>query len=111
MSLNEQILEAIQGCTAGDYCQRSALGMARTWVDKRKPVDRPVKYGDGDWQVRDDLAEELVGIMEANPADRLDYIQALGEARAWVNAPFVDPTMQGQKTGKAILKPKDSKGK
>lgn len=107
--LNEKILRVVQTVGRNDYLQRSAIGIARSWVDKRKPVERPVKYGDGDWEARDDLAVELVGIMVGEPATREEYIGALAEARAWVNEPVLDPTMLGQQNRKPTLKPGDKK--
>jgi len=107
--LNAKILAVIQTVGRNDYLQRSALGMARSWVDKRKPIDRPEKYLDGSWEKRDDLAASLVAIMEDNPSERADYILALGKAREWVNEPFIDPTMLGQRAGKQLQKPKDTK--
>lgn len=103
--LNEQILTAVQGCTAGDYCQRSALGMARTWVDKNKPLERPVYTGVVGWKQRDDLAEQLIAIMEAEDSERDERVTALNAARAVVNAPYLDPSMMGQQEGKALLRP------
>ena len=39
MSLSEQMAECVMSSGLNDYDQRSALGMARTWVDKRAPIE------------------------------------------------------------------------
>lgn len=99
-NLSDGVLAIVQGSPLGDRDVRSALGMARSWMDNGKAIVRTnAVYG-----VRDDLAEEL--ITEIRDMDREDSLVALSDAREWLNAPFTDPTMNGQKTGKAvILKP------
>lgn len=98
--LNDRVLAVIQASGTNDYDQRSALGMARTWLDKHEPVVRTSHvYGK-----RDDLAGAIIAEIET--MDRDDALDALREARTFVNAPYLDPTMNGQRLGRAaILKP------
>lgn len=105
--LTEQVLTAVQA-TAGhlnDYGQRSAIGMARGYLDTPKFKEgntSDAKLG------RDALASELVSLMEGHSEE--DCVAALIEARKWVNAPFVDEGMLGFRAGgKDLLKPGDKK--
>ena len=100
IELNKRILEAVLESGLNDYDQRSALGMARTWVDQQKPVKRSEMKG---YEKRDDLAELLVGIMEEEEADPDECVAALAAARAKVNEPYLDPTMLG--VGRRLSKP------
>lgn len=102
--LGSQVLERVQASGLSDQDQRSALGIARTWVEKQKPVPRSVIPG---YEKRDDLATELVAILEGSAAEPKQCIKALGEARKVINRPYQDPTMQGHKTKLELLKPKD----
>lgn len=109
MSLTEQMIECVEAASVNvnDYDQRSAIGMARTWVDRREPIK---------WKVeqihvpnRDKLAEDLVALMEGVD-DRDEMIEALQGVRAHVNAPFVDPSMLGWRASRReMLKPRDVK--
>ena len=107
MSLNEQIIECVMEYSGGDYAQRSALGMARTWVDKGK-FERPEKHGEGSWRTRDDLVERLITIFEASGAESEACVAALNAAREKVNAPY---QQQSLVMGTAKQKPKDEKKK
>lgn len=106
MSLNEQVLAAVQGAVKlNDYGQRSAIGMARSYLDTQKFKEAnslDLKVG------RDALASELVSLMEGHSEE--DCIAALQEARAWVNAPFVDEAMLGFQAGRVgLMKPGEKK--
>jgi hypothetical protein len=82
-------MEATKGkMTDGD--QRSALGMARTWLDKHEDIVRQSNFA-GQFKRRDDLAIALVEIFRAG--DRGECLAALQEARARLNKPFEDPSM------------------
>lgn len=97
--LADGVLALVQGSGVSDSDQRSALGMARTWLEKGQPIVRaPESFG---LRGRDDLAEALIG--EIAGMDKADAVEALGVARDWVNAPFVDPSMNGQKFGRAKI--------
>jgi hypothetical protein len=109
MELFEQVMACIDGSGTNDYQQRSALGIARTWVDKRKPHERVVHKENANETKRDDLAEKLIELFEAVPAGKDEYIDALTAAREVINLPYFDPRSNGAKTGKAILKPRDKK--
>ena len=105
MELFEQMMGAIGESGTNDYQQRSALGIARTWVEKRKPHERVVYKELANETKRDNLAEKLIALMDANPQTKAEYIDALAEVREEINKPFFDPRSNGAKTGKAILKP------
>ena len=102
--LNEQIISAVMNSGLNDYDQRSAIGMARTWVDKREPI----KYNPEqiEYPKRDQLAKDLVALMEATPAENEEYVEALAAARREVNRPFqnVDTRSRG-----SLLKPGEKK--
>lgn len=107
--LNDRILEAVQESSAriDDYGQRSAIGMARSWIDSGKPIEREINLADK-YTARDDLAEALVTIMEGFDASRQEQVNALAVAREWVNAPFLDSTMNGQRDKGNLLRPGDA---
>lgn len=100
--LTSRIQECVRASGLGDVDQRSAIGIARTWVEKRKPLKRSEIDG---FEKRDDLAAALVGIMEEIPSDPKDYTKALAKVRAEINEPFRDSTMLGAKA--RLEKPKD----
>ncbi len=108
MSLTEQMIECVAAAVkVNDYDQRSAIGMARTWVDRREPIKW--KAEQVEYPNRDQLAKDLVALMEGVD-DRDEMIEALQGVRAHVNAPFVDPSMLGwQAARREILKPRDAK--
>jgi len=96
--LSEAIIACVESSGLNDDDQRSAIGMARTWVDKREPIKwnpEQVHY-----EKRDQLAANLVAIIEANPAEDEEYVKALQAARAVVNAPFQVETHGGARLGK-----------
>lgn len=107
MSLAKQITEAVQATDGklNDYGQRSAIGMARSYLDTQKfkePNSLDLKAN------RDALANELVSLMEGHSEE--DCIAALQEARKWVNAPFVDEAMLGFQAGRVgLMKPGEKK--
>jgi hypothetical protein len=102
-SLNDAVLGAVQGAPLDDYGQRSAIGIARSWIDNgHKPIEREKNPADK-YVHRDDLAEDLVVILEGHA--REDAIEALQYARTVINAPFRDPGMNGQMVKQNILKP------
>lgn len=99
--LSELMIARIEAAKAkvNDHDQRSAIGMARTWVDRREPIKRnseQIEYPN-----RDQLAKDLVAEMEAHPAENSEYVEALLEARKHINAPY----LLAGRTGGAILKP------
>ena len=100
--LTKQVVAAVQAtaATVNDSDQRSALGMARTWVEKREPIKRQTYFVDF-FRRRDDLAEELVRIMAE--ADKGECLDALDEARNWVNAPFRNPAMLARAKQRAAM--------
>jgi len=108
--LDAAILAKIQESAVkiNDYDQRSALGMARTWIDKAKlDTWNPERHKDMiEVPNRDQLAKDLVAILETSD-DVDEMVGALAGARAWVNAPFIDSSMLGQRS--ALLKPKEKK--
>jgi hypothetical protein len=95
--LNASVLACIQTSGANEYDQRSALGMARTWLENGKPVARDVGFT----HKRDDLAEAL--IEEIRDHDKVESVAALQAARTFINAPYLDPTMKGQGPTRAAL--------
>jgi hypothetical protein len=102
--LSDQVLERVQTSGLSDQDKRSAIGMARTWVEKRKPIKRSEISG---YEKRDDLAVAIISIMEASAAESKQCIAALKHARAVINRPFRDSTMLGVKAGLELVKPKD----
>jgi|ERR1041384_825671 hypothetical protein len=83
--LNDLIISLVTESGLNDYDQRSAIGMARNWVDKREPIkSNPEQV---QFPKRDKLARDLVAAMEENPAEESEYVAALNEARKIVNAP------------------------
>jgi len=104
--LNDRVMNAILDTqsTMPDNDQRSAIGMAESYLRTGKAIVRqtihPTLYAR-----RDDLAERFVEIVQVE--DKNDAKMALRLAREYINAPFIDPTMNGQLDGKArIEKPK-----
>lgn len=109
MSLTEQMIESVtvSSVKVNDYDQRSAIGMARTWVDRREPIKWKVEQVE--YPNRDQLAKDLVALMEGVD-DRDEMIDALQGVRAHVNAPFADPSMLGWRAGRRdLLKPGEKK--
>lgn len=102
--LKQRIMGALSGSGLGDVDQRSAIGMARTWVEKREPVKRSVIGG---YEKRDDLAISLVAIMEEAAAPREEYLAVLAEARRALNEPFRDAAVVGSRSHVELLKPKE----
>lgn len=101
--LNERVLTLVVESGLTDSDQRSALGMARSWLATGRAIKRQT-YFVGLFRRRDDLAEALVG--EMVEADRGDCGIALAAAQEFVNAPFIDLTMNGQRFGRReLLKP------
>lgn len=81
--LSEQISSHLQDSKLSDSDQRSALGMARTWVDKREPFVPTVAR---EFHRRDELAQGLIDLLvEAEPEEA---IAALASAREVINAPY-----------------------
>lgn len=98
--LKDEIMAAVMATTETmtDADQRSAIGMARTWIENGKPIARQ-NYHQAVYKRRDDLAETLVSIMTGHDPD--DCVAALQAVRAAVNAPFIDPTMVGWQAARA----------
>lgn len=110
--MNEALSQAVMECVlassahVNDYDQRSALGMARSWLDNQEPIrwnPDQVHY-----PLRDALAEELVKLIEE--AEPEDAIVALSLAREKVNEPFLDPGMaRFREGGRTLAKPGKNK--
>ena len=90
--LNETVLAAVTGSGINDYDQRSAIGMARMWLDNPKSLKLAANPADL-YAGRDQLAADLVLLMDGR--ERVECVEALSAARAEVNAPFLDPAMLG----------------
>lgn len=103
--LSDQIIALLDLSGINDYDQRSAIGMARSWVDNQKPITwNPEQVQNAK---RDQLAKDIVMLLGENPADEAEYVAALSEARAHVNAPFQVATHSGQRLGKPGEKKKE----
>lgn len=94
----KQVVESVTTASLGDHDQRSAIGMARSWLDERKlklaiPGLEKVHAG------RDSLAQALVAMFDGVKDD--DAIAALAAARAKVNEPFVDGAMRDFQAARA----------
>lgn len=94
--LDEQVTKVVLDLsgTINDYDQRSAIGMARSWIDNGElAVWHPDKSKDQvQYPKRDALATAIVEIL-AGATKREDMVAALAGARAKVNEPFVDASM------------------
>ncbi len=116
MSLQKQMIEAVKatnpqeltptgmGVGLNDYDQRSAIGMARSWVDNREPIRWKVEQIE--YPNRDQLAKDLVSLMEASPATDEEYVEALKAVRKHVNAPYLRESVH---TGADLRKPGEKK--
>lgn len=103
--LSDQIITLLTASEINDYDQRSALGMARSWVDNQKPITwNPEQVQNAK---RDQLAKDIVALLEENPADEAEHVEALLKAREHVNAPFQVETHSGQRLGKPGEKKKE----
>jgi hypothetical protein len=86
MSNNEptpNILSLLQASNLVDYDQRSALGIARTWLEKHEafvPTTHP------SYQKRDALAQLLID--RVAELDHEDAVTELAHAREVINEPF-----------------------
>lgn len=96
MSLREDVKELVRSAAVGDADQRSALGMARRWMDKPESL---VRSEHELMKGRDDLAFGLVALLEGEP--RREGIKALTAAREMVNETFRDPSMLGFQAARA----------
>lgn len=95
-TVNEQILALIQAFSGSDYDQRSALGMARTWIDGNEPIFSTHEA----YKSRDKLAQDLIAALEASGAEREEMTAALANARSVVNEPFRVDSFVGTAKGK-----------
>lgn len=95
--VRDRVMALIEGtvATMADFDQRSALGMARSWIENAKPIKRNdfQQQFKGTYAQRDDLAEALVMAMQGGEPD--EQIVALAGAREFINKPFEDPAMLG----------------
>lgn len=101
--LDKKITAIVQGSSCSDRDQRSALGMARTWVEKQKePFYNPTR---AECRLRDNLTRELITALLESGCNGEEMAAALAAARKTINAPFkVDSFV-----GTAGLKPKEQK--
>lgn len=90
-SFQKTVVAAVAGSGLNDYHQRSAIGMARGWLDSQK-LKLAANTADL-YPGRDQLASDLVALMDGR--SRKDCIAALQVARAEVNAPFENEAMLG----------------
>lgn len=113
MKLVDQLWAAIEATkdTVNDYDHRSAIGMARSWVDNQKPITWNADQIE--YRNRDDLAKALVKLLEGH--DYEAQIDALYEVRKRVNAPYLDPRMAGRNAAREkrgeLLTPKGRKAR
>ena len=90
--LNGQVLSIMQTQPPmTDWDQRGALGCARIWLEHKDKEPWQADYYKAEFARRDALTLQLVETLRDVPVD--EAIEALREARAWVDAPFVDPRM------------------
>lgn len=97
-TLTKQVVDTVTTASLGDNDQRSAIGMARSWLDERKlklagPGLEKVHAG------RDSLAQSLVAMFDGVKEE--DAIAALAAARAKINEPFVDGAMKDFQAARA----------
>lgn len=101
--LNGRVLGCVQAvsATVNDYDQRSAIGMARSWIDNGElAVWHSDKSKDQvQYPKRDELAGAIVEVLAG--AKREDMVAALASARAAVNEPFRDASMAGFRVARA----------
>jgi hypothetical protein len=77
------ILSLLQSSNLVDYDQRSALGIARTWLEKHEPL---VPTTHPSYQKRDALAQQLIDrVAELDPEAA---VAELAHARSVINEPF-----------------------
>lgn len=98
MTLKADIQTILDASLTGDADKRSALGMARSFIDDRKEIE-PAVASATVYARRDQLARELVGAIRG--AGRDDAINAIQAARANLNAPHTDETMLGFRAARA----------
>lgn len=92
-TLTIAVVDLVVNSGLGDYDQRSAMGMARSTLEPSGKMKLAAPGLSEVYRKRDELALALVATLDgAKPADGKS---ALAEARARVNAPFVDATMAG----------------
>lgn len=107
--LNHSVYELVRASGLGDHDQRSAIGIARTWVEKGKPVERQTMFSG--YEKRDDLAEALVRALGGTDKQS-ERIRALAYARKEINKPYRDKTMAGFRAGaRDLSKPGEKKKK
>lgn len=97
-ALTKQVMDAVTAASLSDNDQRSAIGMARSWLDEGKlklagPGLEKLHAG------RDGLAQSLVAMFEGVKED--DAIFALAAARAKINEPFVNAAMKDFQAARA----------
>lgn len=94
MKLADQIIELMQACEGriGEYDQRSALGIADSFV-RGSVVDVPGARFEGELpRNRDGLAGAIVALLGETPKEKNK--EALRIARDWLDAPFTnDPEL------------------
>ena len=95
MSLVQELIELIDltGTKMSDYDQRSALGIADSYVRGSANIDTPQAAYDDEGPVnRDGLAAALIEAL--GNIDKEECREALREARRHLNAPFAnDPAI------------------
>lgn len=106
MDLSQKVTETVMSFPkVDDYAQRSALGMARTWIEKGK-LDTwdPIRHKDQVQHVnRDALATAIVAVLEESEAEKDEMVAALAAARTEVNRPY----QLRSSANKPLPKPKD----
>lgn len=108
-TLNEQILARVGEIPMAAWDQRSAIGMARGWIEKREPIARAELHGKL-FERRDNLAEDVVKMLAGSGLAQDEMIATLRGVRDEMDASFVDERMLGFQAGRAKLsKPGDKK--
>ena len=83
MPETDSVLAILRTSNLGDTDQRSALGMARTWLEKHEPF---VPTTHPSYQKRDTLAQALID--RISEMDHEEAVAELAHARAVINEPY-----------------------
>lgn len=105
----EKVCTVVLSANLNDWDQRSAIGVATTWLNTGRFNGAVADVG-LIYQGRDALAREIIAVLEQNDNDK-ERRHALREARARLNAPFQDPTMAAYRSARAKAGPVGSEKK
>ena len=95
--LGKRVVEVLAEHPMIDGDQRSALGMARSWLDNGEEIRW--NPDQAHYEKRDILAKALVDVIRDE--DRDEAIEALADGRRVVNAPFVTEEMRARAEARA----------